>query len=418
MSVLSTLQPGYRVGNYRLERKLGVGGCGEVWLGRHLNLANKEVAIKFLLNPLGGGGVERFQQEAAILDKLRSNPHIVRAEDFGEQDGIPYLMLEYAARGSLPEDTSLPLFRVSDYLQQIANSLDFAHQHNIIHRDLKPSNILFREDGTIALADFGIARDIDTRLTQSGTIFGTADYMSPEQFLDTAKVDKASDVYSLGVVVFEILTGSLPFTGNSPGEIEMAHRNSPLPQIQTYDPSLPASLQRVMEKALAKDPAERYQSAGEFYKAFKQALDAASNITPTFIRGPLAKTFTSGPARSLGRSFFLGLVYSLFWSVPLLLISLGGLANFFLPSTNLTEKLAQSELLQNLSLFDSEQVIIAGIIGLVALCLTLWFASQPGRRAIKGVLGIVVTFLVCVVGSAIGIAAGALVVAFLGFLRA
>lgn len=273
------LLPGDRIGNYILERKLGEGGWGEVWLARHAELANKpRVAIKFVLRPRPSE-LDRFKREVAILDQLRDNRHTINAEDYGQQDGIPYLVMEYASGGDLARRIGqrIPLETIADYLVQAADGLDYSHRRNIIHRDLKPNNILFAGDETLRLADFGIAHeDDDYHLTMTGSSLGTPEYMPPEQFINAKEAGPAADIYSLGVICFQLIAGRLPFgsrrDGRSTGEILIAHREAPVPQLKQFNPQVPPTLQAIVEKALAKNPAWRYRTAGEFASAFRQAV--------------------------------------------------------------------------------------------------------------------------------------------------
>ncbi len=274
---MNDLQKGTQIGNYTLEEILGQGGLGEVWLARHTKFSNKPmVAVKFILY-MQPDMVRRFEREAEILDKLRANRHIITAEDYGLHNGIPYLIMKYAPGGNLSQRAAqgLTLPMVASYLEQAADGLDFAHRQGIVHRDLKPANIMFDGDGTLLLADFGIAHATDTggnELTRTGAGMGTPGYMAPEQFIDARGVGPAADIYSLGVIAFKLLTGYLPFDGKTPGELEMGHRLIPVPQLQLYNHNLPVPLQNVIEKALAKKPEERYSTAGEFSTAFKTAL--------------------------------------------------------------------------------------------------------------------------------------------------
>lgn len=278
MAAIRELQVGDSFGNYVLERKLGEGGWGEVWLARHAHLAHKApVAIKFVLRPRPKE-LERFEREVAILDRLRENRHVIKADDYGQQDTIPYLVMEYAPGGGLSARIreGLSLSKIADYLTQAANGLDYAHQFNIIHRDLKPSNILFGADGTLLLADFGIAHEDSFELTESGVGMGTPEYMPPEQFSDAKHIDVRADVYSLGVIVFQMLCRRLPFGSRKEGrslyQVMTGHVAAPVPQLNDLNPNLPRALQAVMEKVMAKEPEQRYQSAGEFAAAFQAVL--------------------------------------------------------------------------------------------------------------------------------------------------
>lgn len=278
MTIANDLNIGEHVGNYTLARKIGQGGLGEVWLAHHSKLAHKPmVALKFVLQPRAQE-LQRFEREVEILDMLRTNRHIIKAEDYGEHDNKPYLVMEYAPGGDLASyiKKKLPLETLAEYLEQIADGLDFAHSKGIIHRDLKPSNILFGEDGTLLLADFGIAHEENYDLTETGLTLGTLEYMAPEQFNDAKRVTSAADIYSLGIIMFQLITRKLPFghrgEGKTPYQLMHDHCTLPVPQLNLYDTNLPPGLQAIIERVLAKKPEARYSTAGEFASAFRAAL--------------------------------------------------------------------------------------------------------------------------------------------------
>ncbi len=278
MRIPGQLATGQNFGNYILDKKLGEGGLGEVWLARHARLSYKPpVAIKFVLRPRAQE-LERFEREVAILDRLRANRHIVKAEDYGQQDGLPYLVMEYAQGGDLNRriKQGLTLPEIAGYLEQAADGLDFAHPLGIIHRDIKPSNLLFNAENSLLLADFGIAHEDGYDLTASEIGMGTPEYMSPEQFRDARHVEPASDIYSLGIVTFQMLTGQLPYGSRRGGkntyDLMQGHISSPVPQLDNFNPRLPQKLQAVLEQALAKDPTARYQRVGDFVAAFRASL--------------------------------------------------------------------------------------------------------------------------------------------------
>jgi serine/threonine-protein kinase len=278
LTIANDLNIGEHVGNYTLARKIGQGGLGEVWLAHHSKLAHKPmVALKFVLQPRAKE-LERFEREVEILDMLRTNRHIIKAEDYGEHDNKPYLVMEYAPGGDLASSIKkkLPLETLADYLEQIADGLDFAHSKGIIHRDLKPSNILFGEGDTLLLADFGVAHEENYDLTETGLTLGTLEYMAPEQFNDAKRVTAAADIYSLGIIMFQLITRKLPFghrgEGKTPYQLMHDHCTLPVPQLNLYDANLPPGLQAVIERVLAKKPEARYSTAGEFASAFRAAL--------------------------------------------------------------------------------------------------------------------------------------------------
>lgn len=278
MAFAKELQTGESFGHYLLDKKLGEGGCGEVWLAHHARLTHKPpVAIKFVLRPRPQE-LARFEREVTILDLLRSNSHIIKAEDFGEEGNIPFLVMEYAAGGSLSArlGSKLALEVAGNYLAQAADGLDFAHQNGIIHRDLKPSNILFSANDILLLADFGIAHQDNYEFTEDGMGLGTPEYMAPEQFSDAKHAGIGADVYSLGIIAFQMLTGRLPFGSRKEGkslyELITAHVNQPVPVLTDLSADLSTGLHSVFEKALAKNPAERYQSASAFTAAFHRVI--------------------------------------------------------------------------------------------------------------------------------------------------
>ncbi|MEI6047105.1 MAG: serine/threonine-protein kinase, partial [Chloroflexota bacterium] len=257
---MQNFSKGENVGNYVLEKKLGEGGWGEVWLARHSAIKNKPpVAIKFLLY-LREDMKKRFKQEADILYNLRSNPHIITVEDFGEHNGISYFMMQYAPGGDLSGKIGRGMSPevVEHYLKQIANALDYAHAKGIIHRDLKPGNILFDKAGKLLLSDFGIAHTEGSNYTKTDSRLGTPPYMAPEQFTNAKAVKNTADIYSLGVVVFQLLTGSLPFLNLDHDELL---KQKKVPKLESYRSGLPKGLQAVIEKAMAKEPDKRYQTA-------------------------------------------------------------------------------------------------------------------------------------------------------------
>src|SRR5579859_6952653 len=205
---------GQQLGNYRLTRPLGRGGFAEVYLGEHIDLGTM-VAIKILDTRVAEEDVAPFRQEARLLAGLR-HPHIVRVFDFGIDEGIPYLVMDYAPNGTLrtrhARGTPLPVSTVVSYVKQIAQALQYAHDRKIVHRDIKPENMLIGENNEILLSDFGIALVAHSSLSQlTQDITGTITYMSPEQI--QGRTRPASDQYSLGVVVYEWLCGTPPFWG-------------------------------------------------------------------------------------------------------------------------------------------------------------------------------------------------------------
>lgn len=262
---------GERVGNYRLVQFLERGGFADVYLGEHIHL-NTLAAVKMLRTQLNPDNLSRFRNEARIIARLRHS-HIVSVLDFDVQNGIPFLVMDYAPNGSLrqrhPSGSILPFSLINAYINQIAEALDYAHAHHFIHRDIKPENMLLSWNDEILLSDFGIAVVLLTSRTDAIVdIVGTAAYMSPEQF--NRKALPASDQYALGVVVYEWLSGRCPFLG-SPREIANQHINTPPPPLGPHNPQVTPEIERVVLKALAKDPEQRYAKVGDFARDFAAA---------------------------------------------------------------------------------------------------------------------------------------------------
>jgi serine/threonine protein kinase len=270
---------GQQFGNYRLIQLLASGGFAEVYLAEHRQLEMK-AAIKILYAHLEGSEISRFRQEARMIANLK-HPHIIRVLDFDVQNGTPFLVLDYASKGSLhalhPRGDKLPLDLVVTYVQQIASALQHAHEHKLIHRDVKPGNVLIGENGQLLLSDFGIATIAhSTSSMATSAMMGTLAYMAPEQIL--GKPRPASDQYALAVTVYQWLTGHLPFVGSST-EIIAQHLGAPPPPLRTHVPDVPAPVEQVVLTALAKDPQQRFGSV----QAFAHALSIASgqaDVTP------------------------------------------------------------------------------------------------------------------------------------------
>src|SRR5512142_2804445 len=263
-------------GRYRIERKLGAGGMADVYLAEDQELGRR-VAIKILndRHAADDSFVERFRREAKNAAGL-SHPNIVSIYDRGEAEGTYYIAMEYldgrslkeliVARGAAPAKVAV------DYERQILAAVGFAHRHGIIHRDIKPHNVLVGPGGRLKVTDFGIARSGASQMTEVGSIIGTAQYLSPEQARG-APVDQTSDLYAVGVVLYEMLTGQVPFTGDTPLEIAMKHLSEvPVPPSQLR-PEVPRDLDSVVLRALAKDPHERYRSAEEMDADLTRVLD-------------------------------------------------------------------------------------------------------------------------------------------------
>jgi len=286
---------GKTLGNYQLQELLGRGGMAEVYKAYHEKL-DRFVTIKVLHPYLveGEDFLARFEREAKAVAGLR-HANIVQIHDFNVEDEQYYMVMEFVNGGTLQEKLQalskksayLPIEQVASILHQVGAALDYAHQKDILHRDIKPSNILLDLQGNAFLADFGIARMMSTtQFTATGALIGTPTYMSPEQG-QGLELDAASDIYSLGIVLFEMLTGKTPFSSDTPLAVIHKHIHEPLPLASELRPDIPRSVENVIEKAVEKDPRNRYQSASEFATAFENALtpEAIAKLDSTFTPG-------------------------------------------------------------------------------------------------------------------------------------
>jgi beta-lactam-binding protein with PASTA domain/tRNA A-37 threonylcarbamoyl transferase component Bud32 len=266
MAVSDTLINTLFDGRYRILRKLGTGGMANVYLAED-EVLGRRVAIKILNDRHAGDDqfVERFRREAKNAASL-SHPNIVSIYDRGEAEGTYYIAMEYLDGRSLKElivaRGPAPIHLAVDYARQILAAIRFAHRHGIVHRDIKPHNVLVDGEGRLKVTDFGIARAGVSQMTEAGSIIGTAQYLSPEQ-AKGAPVDQTSDLYSVGVVLYELLTGVVPFSGDTPVEIAMKHLSSVPEPPSAKRADVPRDMDMVVMRALAKDPSERYQSAEE-----------------------------------------------------------------------------------------------------------------------------------------------------------
>src|ERR687884_1410549 len=284
MAITDTLIDTLFDGRYKIVRKLGAGGMANVYLAEDEELGRR-VAIKVLDEKHANDEqfVERFRREAKNAASL-SHPNIVSIYDRGEAEGTYYIAMEYLEGRSLKElivaRGPAPVTVAVEYARQILSALRFAHRHGIVHRDIKPHNALVDAEGRVKVTDFGIARAGTSQMTEAGSVVGTAQYLSPEQARG-AGVDQRSDVYSLGIVLYELLTGTVPFNGDTPVEIAMKHL-SMLPEPPSAKrPEIPRDLDLIVMRALAKDPDDRYQSAEEMDADLERFLrgSAVSPVT-------------------------------------------------------------------------------------------------------------------------------------------
>jgi serine/threonine protein kinase len=290
---------GKTFGPYRIVAPLGEGGMAAVFKA-YQPAVDRYVALKMLPRHYASDPqyLARFQQEARLLAQLQ-HPYILPIFDFGEQDGYTFFAMPYIEGGTLADllssGTPLPLVQVVQIINQVGEALDYAHSMNVIHRDVKPSNVLIDKRGNCLLTDFGIAKMLEgaIKLTSTGNIIGTPAYMSPEQGMGE-KVDFHSDIYSLGIILYEMATGRLPFNAETPAAILVKHITDPLPPPRKYNPDIPEALERVILKALAKNPEDRYNSAAEMTQALKAVITAHPQNTLSFdiseqtVRRPLS----------------------------------------------------------------------------------------------------------------------------------
>src|SRR5712692_8307745 len=280
---------GKSLGQFRIVERIGVGGMATVFKAYQPTL-DRYVAVKVLpayhaRDPIF---VKRFTQEARSVAKL-AHPNIVQIHDFGEQENITFIVMEYVESGTLKDrlkERSLTVPEAVDFVIQAAEGLGCAHSHGIIHRDVKPANMLLRKDGHLLLSDFGIAKILEgtTNLTRVGTGIGTPQYMSPEQGTGQP-VDRRSDIYSLGIVLYHALTGRVPFTADSPLSITVKHLNDPIPVENLRVKGVPQPIEQVLLKMTAKTPADRYQTTDELIEALTRALTASQLTLPRWRTG-------------------------------------------------------------------------------------------------------------------------------------
>src|SRR3989442_721962 len=292
---------------YLVEKLIKRGGMGAVYRGKHV-LMDKPVAIKVLRPSLAvdDAVVARFSREAKAASRI-SHPHAVNVTDFGEaENGVVFLVMEYLDGRTLKEiiksEGPMPLARVVEIVRQVAGALDAAHGQGVVHRDLKSDNIMLSQTTGADWAkvlDFGIAKIqlpesfADADITAPNLVVGTPQYMSPEQCSQAGSIDARSDIYSLGVIVFEMLSGQVPFTGESPTVIMMKQVQDRPPSILATRADLPAGIDQAIAKALAKQPLDRFQTVGEFSAALARALETGVALAGAPI--PVADTVPNAP---------------------------------------------------------------------------------------------------------------------------
>lgn len=284
-------------GRYRIVKQIGRGGMADVYLAKDLILDGEEVAVKVLrtnyqTDPIA---VARFQREARAMADL-DHPHIVRITDIGEEDGQQYLAMEYVAgldlKRYIKEHYPLSNEEAVRIMGQILLAMRLAHTRGIVHRDLKPQNILLTPDGTVKVTDFGIAVAFaETSLTQTNSMLGSVHYLSPEQARGS-KATVQSDIYAMGIIFYEMLTGHIPYDGDSAVTIALQHFQKPLPSVIDENPSVPQALENVVIKATAKKLTDRYKSVAEMYVDLSSSLSYNRRNEPKLIFDDATKADT------------------------------------------------------------------------------------------------------------------------------
>jgi len=309
---------GKMLGKYRIVSEIGRGGMAVVYKAEQVGLG-RFVALKVLLPSFTGedASVDRLRREAQAAAGL-DHPNIVSIYEVGEVDGLHYIAMKFVEGRPLDvilkEDNLLPTERVIRILAQIASALDYAHRRHLVHRDIKPSNIIVGTDDHVTLTDFGLVKSVGSvTLTSSGMLVGTPAYMSPEQARGM-EIDYRADIYSLGVIAFELLAGRPPFEGN-PLSIILAHASQDPPPLRSLRPSLPAGAEAATARALAKEAQDRFATAGAFVAALRQALTRPAKTMPT--RLPLARPTPAAGATRARLPFLWPLILALLLSLAL-----------------------------------------------------------------------------------------------------
>jgi serine/threonine-protein kinase len=287
-------------GRYRIERTLGYGGMAVVYLAHDEEL-QRRVAVKVLAEHLAGDDNfrARFLQESKLAGRL-SHPNVVQVYDAGGTEGSPYIVMEYVPGGTIAQRGKLSHVEAVPLALQACAGLEHAHNAGLVHRDVKPANLLVRQDDVLKVADFGIARAAElTRLTQHGTVLGTAAYLSPEQAAGE-EVTTATDIYSLGAVVYELLTGRAPYEFESLAELAAHQTGCVITPLRDLEPSVPEPVEAAVMHALAREPRFRPASAADFAHELAAASQVpAEPLLATAVTQPLhSRTYQSVPGRS------------------------------------------------------------------------------------------------------------------------
>ncbi len=297
MMRISPFKPGQQIDDYILREEIASGGMGEVWLAFQESM-NRLVAIKFLpeVDKDNSDTVARFDREIHMISHLE-HPHIVPVYGFGDYHGNPFIIMRHMNGGTLRDyfqDGKLNLRRIMAVVDQIVTAIDYAHSQDIIHRDIKPSNIFLDERENAYLADFGLAKTVsgsyDLTRTDEG-ISGTPEYMSPEQ-VRGLRLDGRTDIYSVGVIVFQLMSGHPPFSGQNPMDTVLKQISDPVPSIRSYQPDLPPDIDRVFNRVLSKDVSERYETGRDFYNDLESVL---SDFEPSWIPAKVSGIVSTEP---------------------------------------------------------------------------------------------------------------------------
>ncbi len=285
-----------RLGSYEVLEEIGSGGMASVYRARQASV-DRDVAIKVLHKSVDGKdeSILRFQREARLIARLE-HPHILPVYDFDGSHNPPYIVMRYLSGGTLKEVISrgqLPFDEVGFLMRQLGAALDYAHRQGVIHRDIKPSNIMIDRDGNTFVTDFGIARmagGTDSTITQAGALVGTPEYMSPEQLMGNDEIDHRTDIYALGVMLFQMLTGKLPFPAEPITALIFHHLQSPVPSASALNETLPTAIDEIIARAMAKDARQRYETAGELARDVVRALGQVAETPATLRQVALSAT--------------------------------------------------------------------------------------------------------------------------------
>jgi len=288
------LHEGEIVGQYQVIGQLGQGGMATVYKAYHPKL-DRNVAIK-VLHPAfkeDADFLARFEREAQIVAKLE-HPHIVPVYDYAEHQGQPYLVMKFIEGRTLKrvlQEAPISLAEILRIMTAVASALTYAHEHGVLHRDIKPSNIVIDKHGTPFLTDFGLARiaQAGASTMSADMILGTPQYISPEQAAGLGNLDSRTDIYSLGVILYEMVVGRVPFNADTPYAIVHQHIYNPLPRPTSIDPSIPQAVEDVLTKGLAKQPADRYPTANAMIAAFRAAIEQSDLVDLNPERAKLAQ---------------------------------------------------------------------------------------------------------------------------------